>query len=143
MPPAFSIAEANDPDAELEDRFRKALTGYEDNEDELPKAEFDQVLKTAKSSIYTNIGADDFYSDHYLSEALLYVTAIKAKIKVENYSVTSWSVGDEHIVVRDADQEDSSQMRDWNDEANRNLDKSDQVDFDSGLNWESTANYNW
>lgn len=115
MTQAFSLT-TND---EVEERVR-TLTGYEDNADELPSADFstsnenEGVLGAAKSKIYIDVGVTDWYSDHHLGEALAYTAAIIAKERLENYTVEQWTIGNgaESVVVRGAAQ-DEGQILSW------------------------------
>jgi hypothetical protein len=107
-------------DPELKERVRN-LTGYEDNEDELPNEQLQGIIDTAKLELSTEFSSTDWYNDQPYTLVLLGTTCILAKSQVENYSVDSWSIGDESISVRDTDPSDSMQFQRWNDLINKGV----------------------
>lgn len=122
-------------DSEVEERVR-TLTGYEDTSEELPSSDFstasenEGVLGAAKAKIYTDVGLDDWYTDHHVGEALAYTAAILAKDRLENYTVESWTIGNgaESVEVRDASPGDSRQIESWANEVEQSLAKSSKTD---------------
>jgi len=106
-------------DADVESMVR-AVTGYEDTPDELSSATFGTILDLSKLTLTTETSIDDdeadndvWYTDAPLGQALVFVTAIRAKVAVENYSITSWTVGDQTIDVRNAGDAEQVQFDQW------------------------------
>lgn len=99
-------------DSELRTRVR-ALTGYEDTADELSHSDLDEIAAQAKQSIAVEYGTDTWYSDEGIGMALVGTTCIFAKAAIENYSVSSWSVGDQTIDVQGAGQTEQAQFEFW------------------------------
>lgn len=115
-------------DTELDERVR-AETGYDDTPDELPQADLDTLRANAKLRLAVDGGVDDgWYDERALGMALLGVTCIKAKARVENYSVSSWSLGggDVSIDVRDSDG-DSIQMTEYENMVQMGMARADSV----------------
>jgi len=121
-PPSY----APTTDAELHEMVR-ALTGYADAPDELTAQMLDRQVRLAKLRMATRVDADEgeWFRDGALGQALIGCTAIMAKAEVENYSVSSWSVGDQQIRVNEATQEESSQFQLFNEILNEGLRNSD------------------
>ena len=101
-------------DSELKEVLR-ALTMYDDTEDELPTSTLDSQIKGAKIKLSTklDIDPDDWYNDSGLSTALLGTTMILAKCAVENYSITRWDIGGQYIDVSGAGDTDQPQFNEW------------------------------
>jgi len=95
-------------DAAVIERVR-AETGYADTPDELPQATAQTLVQDAKmrlnAAVQSRLEANTFYDDIGLVEALIGVTAIKAKAHVENVSVASWDFGDGRVETRTSDGE--------------------------------------
>jgi len=102
-------------DTDLKDVVR-ALSMYEDTDDELPASTLDTQLRAAKIKLSAEIGKDptDWYSDSGLSTALLGTTLILSKCAVENYSITRWDVGGQYIDVSGKGDTDTPQLNQWN-----------------------------
>jgi len=108
--PSYQIKD----DIDLKDSVRD-LTGYRDNRDELPEPELNGIIETMKLRLSTKFSDTNWYSDDGYSLVLLGATCIYCKAQVENYSVDSYSIGDESIEVSNATPEDSSQFQLWKD----------------------------
>jgi len=93
--------------------YVRGLTDYSDTPDELPETALDTLVDLAKLKIANKVDGADFYVDSGLGQALVGTTAILAKERVENYSISSWSVGDQSVTV-DSTSNDS-QLESWND----------------------------
>lgn len=99
-------------DSDLKDVVR-ALTLYEDSQDELPDAKLDAQIRGAKIKLSTKVDSTNWYSDSGLSTALLGTTLIYAKCAVENYSITRWDIGGQYIDVSGANDTDQPQFNEW------------------------------
>ena len=93
--------------------FVRALTDYDDNADELPQLLLETQLKICKMGLHNKYDIDDFYADSGITQALVAGTAIKCKLAVENYSVSSWTVGDQSIDVSGVRDTDVPQLQSW------------------------------
>ena len=91
----------------------RALTDYDDTDDELTQSSLDTHLRVAKLNLYNEVGSKEFYEDPGLGQALVAATAIYAKAAVENYSVDRWSVGDTEIDVGAFNNPESAQFQQW------------------------------
>jgi len=102
-------------DTDLKEVVR-ALTLYDDTEDELPASTLDTQVRAAKIKLSTKLDTDptDWYSDSGLSTALLGATLILSKCAVENYSITRWDVGGQYIDVSGNGDTDTPQLNEWN-----------------------------
>lgn len=94
--------------------YVRTLTEYSDDDSQLPRKPLQDLTDIAKLRIYNRTGSESFFSDSGLGQALVGVTAILAKARVENYSVSSWSIGDETIDTSGMPAEDSIQVQQWN-----------------------------
>lgn len=102
-----------DNDSEVK-TYVRTLTDYVDDPDQLPEPKLDNLIDLAKLEIYNKTDSDAFYDDSGLGEALIGATAIMAKARVENYSVSSWSIGDQTIDVQGASDQEAVQFQQWN-----------------------------
>lgn len=127
-------------DRELMSRVR-GLTGYEDMPDELPIQELESIVETAKLNVDLEYGSTDWYSDKGLGLVLLGTTCIYAKAQVENYSVQSYSIGDESVEVQDAGPEDSAQFQTWANLVSEGAKNSDSVDTSFSASMTNTSDY--
>lgn len=105
-----SVAPQSDPEAK---RLVRTLTNYDDTEDELTDASLQGHLDIAKLELYNEVGTDAVYSDAGLGQALVAATAIYAKAAVENYSVSSWSVGDMNVSAGAFKNPENAQFMKW------------------------------
>jgi hypothetical protein len=114
---------------ELDERVR-AETGYEDTPDELPQSDLETLRANAKLVLATDAGVDDgWYTDRGLGLALLGVTCVKAKARVENYSVSSWSLGGGDVSIEVEDSDGSSiQMTEYENMIQMGMARADDVD---------------
>jgi len=131
-------------DEELESAVRDK-TSYDPTPDELPgdhtSGQFSGVVDDAKRVLYTKTGSTDWYGDVAFGQALVAMTAMKAKEAVENVHIDSYGIGEENLSFRNADPEDSQQIRSWSSEVNEGLSKSD-VEFESdNVKFKNTASY--
>lgn len=94
-------------------RLVRTVTDYSDDADQLPEATLDELLDVAKLRLYNEVGADEFYDDSGLGQALVFTVAILAKARIENYSVTSWSIGDQRIDTSGVRDGDAEQFQRW------------------------------
>lgn len=122
--PSFAVT----TDDELETAVRDK-TSYDDTTDELPGAhdsgQFQGILQDAKRVLYMKTGSEQWYSDVGYGQALIAMTALKAKEAVENVNIDSYGIGDESLSFTNADPDDSQQIQSWSDEVNEGLDESD------------------
>lgn len=121
-------------DAELAEAVRDK-TSYNDTADELPgtanSGQLGGIIDDAKRVLYMRTDSDGWYSDLPYGQALVALTAMKAKAAVENINISSYGIGDESVQFTNADPEDSQQITAWSREVNEGIEKSD-IDFDSG-----------
>lgn len=127
-------------DFELKQKVR-TLTGYARDDDELSEPDLDGLLDISKLIIKNATGSDSWYSDEGLGQALLGVTCIRAKESVENYSVSSWSVGDEEIDVSGASDPDAVQFTRWNELVNEGLSASQEAETTHSMSIRNTSAY--
>lgn len=127
-------------DAEVKHKVR-ALTGYEDSDDELPEPTLDALLDISKSRLSTKAGSQAWYTDPSLGQALLGVTAILAKSSVENYSVDSWTIGEESINVSGSGDDSDAQFSHWNQLVVEGLKSSNNADTEHNLSVSNTSEY--
>lgn len=129
-------------DSEVTSRVR-TITGYDDQPDELPQADLSSLLDAAKSKVYSDSETTAWYSDHNMGEVLVYTLAIISKLRVENYSVKKWSLGNESITTLNANPDEEGQLNFWLDIINNNLDESDETDSGGTGVPELTSTFNW
>jgi hypothetical protein len=116
-------------------------TSYDDTGDEWPTEQADGNIEDAKRVLYMRTSSTDWYTDVAYGQALVAMTAMKAKEAVENVSIDSYGIGDETLSFRNADPEDSQQIRSWSDEINQGLAQSD-VEFEGNeVRFKNTASY--
>lgn len=145
--PPFAVTSDEELLAAVRDK-----TSYADSPDEWPGA-YDETagkvteqaggnIDDAKRVLYTRTGSDKWYSDVAYGQALVAMTAMKAKAAVENINIQRYGIGDETLVFSNADPDDSQQIQSWSGEVNEALDRSE-VEFaneqDFGLS--NTASY--
>lgn len=128
-------------DAELKDIVR-ADTGYKDNDDELPESALDVLIERAKARLQMKTGVNDgeWYADDGLGFALTGYACMRAKARVENISLSSYSIGQEDVTFDTDDPEDSQQLMQWAEDVSVGLDNSS-VDQDTGNKPRNTADY--
>lgn len=133
--PSFAVTS----DEELLDAVR-GKTSYTDSADEWPgsyDSDAEEITDQAGSNIddakrilYMRTGSDKWYSDLAYGQALVAMSAMKAKEAVENINIETYGIGDETLSFSNADPEDSQQIISWSSEVNEALNKSD-VKFDN------------
>lgn len=114
--PPFAITS----DAELEEAVRDK-TSYSDTGDEWPSAQAGGNLEDAKRVLYMKTDSTEWYSDVAYGQALVAMTAMKAKEAVENINIDSYGIGDESLSFSNADPESSQQIQSWSSEVNEGL----------------------
>jgi hypothetical protein len=134
----MSIDHSVSDESELKSLTR-SLTGYEDTQDELPQGDLDDLITVAAMEVYNEGGSDKWFTDTGLGQALLFTLCIYAKARVENYSVSSWTVGDQTINVQNAGDEDQVQFTRWAQAANDGIEASEEVTTTYTV--ENTAGY--
>jgi hypothetical protein len=135
--PSFAVTD----DTELESAVRDK-TSYSDTSDEWPPSQATGNIEDAKRVLYMKTGSDQWYTDLPYGQALVAMTAMKAKEAVENINIQSYGIGDETLSFTDADPDSSQQIRSWSSEVNEGLNKSD-VPFenDPDLSFSNTSSY--
>jgi len=115
-------------DQELETAVRDK-TSYDSNPDELPgdyqSGQFTGIVEDAKRVLYMRTKTDDWYSDLSYGQALVALTAMKAKAAVENVNIQSYGIGDESLSFTNADPETSQQIQAWSSEVSEGIDQSE------------------
>ena len=91
----------------------RTLTGYDDTNEELSSEALDSHLRIAKLQLYNDVGAESFYDDAGLGQALVAAAAIYAKASIENYSVDRWSIGDTEVDVGAFNNPEGAQFVRW------------------------------
>lgn len=124
---------------ELKNRVR-ALTGYEDEPDELPDSVLDTLITVAQQEVELATGSTNWFSDNGLGLALLATTCIRSKERIENYSMSEWELGDEVIDVSGVADEDAVQFQSWNELAKKGI-KSHTTPSQSSDLLSNTADY--
>jgi hypothetical protein len=127
--------------SERELKFKiREITGYENTDDELPESTLDSVISASKLELELETGHTAWYSDKGLGFALLYLSCIKAKERIENYTVTEWDIGNETIDVSDVADEDSVQFKNWSRNVNKGVRKSKKTANSADL-FSNTSSY--
>lgn len=128
--PSFAVTSDSDLETAVRDK-----ASYGSNSDELPgsadSGQFQGVMQDAKRHLYMKTNSDEWYSEVAYGQALVALTALKAKEAVENINISSYGIGDENLRFTDANPESSQQIVAWSDELNEALEQSD-LDFDGG-----------
>lgn len=124
--PPFAITN----DAELEKAVRDKAS-YDDNGDEWPTAQAEGNINDAKRILYMKTGSDEWYEDVAYGQALVSLSAMKAKEAVENVNISSYGIGNETLSFDNADPDSSQQIQSWSSEVDSALDE-------SGINFEKT-----
>lgn len=145
--PPFAITS----DEELLEAARDK-TSYADTNDEWPGS-YDSNnsevtgqaggnMDDAKRVLYMRTGSDQWYSDVAYGQALVALTAMKAKEAVENINIQSYGIGDETLSFSNADPETSQQIQSWSSEVNEGLNES-AINFekDQDLSFSNTSAY--
>lgn len=135
--PTFAITD----DTELESAVRDK-TSYSDTSDEWPSSQASGNIEDAKRVLYMRTGSDQWYTDVAYGQALVAMTAMKAKEAVENINIASYGIGDETLSFTNADPDSSQQIRSWSSEVNEGLNKSEVAfENDPDLSFSNTASY--
>lgn len=124
--PDFAITN----DAELEQAVRDKAS-YSDTSDEWPNDQATGNIEDAKRVLYMKTASDEWYEDIAYGQALVAMTAMKAKEAVENINISSYGIGDESLSFSNADPESSQQIRSWSNEVDAGLQE-------SAINFEKT-----
>jgi len=117
--PPFAITN----DAELESAVRDKAS-YDDTGDEWPTSQAEGNINDAKRILYMKTGSDEWYDDVAYGQALVSLSAMKAKEAVENVNISSYGIGNETLSFDNADPDSSQQIRSWSDEVDTALDES-------------------
>lgn len=139
--PPFAI----ESDADLEEAVRDK-TSYANRADELPgtssSGQMKGVTDDAKRVLYMRTNSDDWYTDVGYGQALVALTAMKAKEAVENVNIQSYGIGDEAVSFTNADPDDSQQIQSWSAEVDEGLAQSS-IEFQDSqsLSLSNTASY--
>jgi hypothetical protein len=135
--PSFAITD----DAALETAVRDK-TSYADSGDEWPTTQATGNIEDAKRHLYMKTGSERWYEDVAYGQALVAVTAMKAKEAVENINIDQYGIGDESISFSNADPDSSQQIQSWSAEADRALSESE-IAFrkKTDLPLQNTSNY--
>lgn len=121
----------------------RTITGYDDVPDELQQGDMSNLLDASKAKVYKDADTTAWYEDHNMGEVLVYTLAVMAKLRVENYSVEQWSLGNESFTTLNANPDEEGQLNFWLGEINDNLDESDETDSGGTGVPELTSTYNW
>lgn len=134
--PPFAVTSDKELETEVRDK-----TSYNATADELPggwdstnnelTGQFAGVVRDAKRVLYMRTESDEWYNDVAYGQALVAMTAMKAKEAVENINIESYGIGDENIRFSNADPDDSQQLRSWSSEVNNGIEDSN-LSFDKG-----------
>jgi hypothetical protein len=135
--PPFAITS----DIELEEAVRDK-TSYSDTGDEWPTTQAGGNVEDAKRVLYMKTDSTEWYTDVAYGQALVAMTAMKAKEAVENINIDSYGIGDESLSFSNADPDSSQQIRSWSSEVNEGLAES-KVNFDKkqDLQLRNTSSY--
>lgn len=91
----------------------RTMTNYDGPADGVDDAALAMQLRLSKTRLYNLTGVEDVYSDSGLAQTLVAATAIYTKAAVENYSIQSWSIGDQQIETGAFDNPESAQFTMW------------------------------
>lgn len=139
--PSFAIESDSDLESAVRDK-----TSYSDTTDELPgdstTGQMQGVIEDAKRILYMRTGSEQWYSDVGYGQALVAMTAMKAKEAVENINIQSYGIADETLSFTNADPESSQQIQSWSSEVNEGL-KQSEVAFekDQDIQFSNTSSY--
>lgn len=100
-------------------------TSYSNTTDEWPKEQAEGNLKDAQRILYMRTGSKEWFDEVAYGQALVALTAMKAKEAVENVNIDSYGIGNETLSFANADPDDSQQIRSWSSEINEGLNVSD------------------
>jgi hypothetical protein len=143
--PSFAVTD----DEELLAAVR-GKTSYADSNDEWPGSyssgditdQAGENVDDAKRLLYVKTGSQQWYDDTAYGQALVAMTALKAKEAVENVNIDSYGIGDETLSFTDADPDDSQQIQAWSSEVNDMLSKAEvQFDHEQDLSFSNTTAY--
>lgn len=129
-------------DSELTSRVR-TITGYDDTSDEVPQSDMTDLVDVAKADVFSETDTTEWYSDHHMGEVLVYTLCVKAKLRVENYSVSQWSLGNESVTTLNAVPDEEGQLQFWIGKIEDNMDDSPVTDEGGSGVAELTSTYNW
>jgi hypothetical protein len=117
-------------------------TSYDDLTDEWPTQQASGTIDDAKRVLYMKTDSDNWYNDLAYGQALVAMTAMKAKAAIENINIESYGIGDESLSFNNADPEDSQQIQHWSSEVNEGLSES-KLNFDKkqDLTLRNTSSY--
>ena len=135
--PPFAVTN----DAELEEAVRDKAS-YDDNGDEWPNSQAEGNINDAKRVLYIKTGSDRWYEDVAYGQALVAMTAMKAKEAVENVNISSYGIGNETLSFDNADPDSSQQIQSWSAEVEEALNESE-ISFGKtqDLPFGNTSNY--
>jgi len=105
-------------------QYVRRVTDYDDTE--LTAADLDGHIDVAEMVVYNRTSSDAFYRDVGLGQAVVFTTAILAKVSMENYSVTRWNIGDQYIDAG-SDGAVDEQIRQWNQMVRDGITNSDET----------------
>lgn len=138
--PSFAVTS----DSEVETAVRDK-TSYDSTPDELlgdaTSGQFSGILDDAKRRLYSRTGSEEWYSDVSYGQALVALTALKAKEAVENVNIDSYGIGDETLSFHNADPEDSQQIQAWSAEVNSSIAESSIEMDEDNVKFSNTASY--
>jgi len=104
--------------------YVRQVTDYDDTE--LGVADLDGQIDIAEMVVYNRTSSDAFYHDVGLGQALVFTTAILAKVSMENYSVTRWNIGDQYIDAG-SDGATDQQIQQWNEMVRQGITNSNET----------------
>ncbi len=100
------------------------------------------LIDDAKRELYMRTGADEWYEDVALGQALVAMTALKFKEAVENIEIERYGIGDEDVRFSNASPEDSQQIVSWSQEVTEALKRSEvPFETESNISFTNTASY--
>lgn len=124
MTPSFAITSDEDLESAVRDK-----TSYNDSTDELPgsntSGQMSGIIEDAKRVLYMKTKSDEWYDDIAYGQALVALTAMKAKEAVENINIQSYGIGDEQLVFTSTDPDTSQQIRSWSGEVSSGIDNAE------------------
>ncbi|UBF23166.1 hypothetical protein M1M34_gp015 [Haloarcula tailed virus 2] len=136
MVESFSITS----DPELKTRVRSA-TDYNDDEDEgILDSDLDNIIKDAKSKVFLETGSKAWYTDDGLGFALIAYTCMRTKAQVENFAISSYTLGNETVNTRNATPEQSQQIQQWADDVRTGMNASE-LDGSTKPKMQNTSGY--
>lgn len=135
--PEFAVTNEKELIAAVRDK-----TSYDDSPDQWPTEQAKGNFEDAQRYMYAKTGSKDWFSEVAYGQAMVALTAMKAKGAVENINISSFGIGDEQLSFTNATEEDSQQLREWSSEVDEMLNKSDiEFESDPDLSISNTASY--